>query len=70
MEGRPDKEPGRFKTEANRVRSTVFVTPELVAGTLSKGFEIYRSLAAPLQRSRRRGHPPGVHCVYDFQPFC
>ncbi len=28
MEGRPDKAPGRFKTDANRAGSTVFVTPE------------------------------------------
>ena len=51
MEGRPDKAPGRFKTEANRAGATVFVTPELVEGTLVKGFEIYRSLAAPLHRA-------------------
>ena len=51
MEGRPDKAPGRFKTEANRAGATVFVPPELVAGTLVKGFEIYRSLAAPLHRA-------------------
>jgi fido (protein-threonine AMPylation protein) len=51
MEGRLDKAPGRFKTDANRAGSAVFVTPELVEGTLSKGFEIYRSLAAPLHRA-------------------
>ena len=51
MEGRLDKAPGRFKTDANRAGSTVFVAPELVEGTLSKGFEIYRSLATPLHRA-------------------
>jgi hypothetical protein len=51
MEGRPDKSPGHFKTDANRAGSTVFVTPELVEGTLVKGFEIYRSLATPLHRA-------------------
>jgi hypothetical protein len=51
MEGRPDKGPGLFKDEANRAGSTFFVTPELVEGTLSKGFEMYRSLTAPLQRA-------------------
>ena len=51
MEGRPDKEPGLFKREANRAGSTFFVTPELVEGTLAKGFEMYRSLTAPLQRA-------------------
>lgn len=51
MEGRPDNAPGRFKADANRAGSTVFVTPELVAGTLAIGFEIYRSLATPLHRA-------------------
>ncbi len=51
MEGRPDKGPGRFKIEANRAGATYFVAPELVEGTLAKGFEIYRSLTAPLHRA-------------------
>ncbi len=51
MGGRPDKGPGRFKTAANRVGSTMFVAPELVKGTLAKGFEMYRSLTAPLHRA-------------------
>jgi fido (protein-threonine AMPylation protein) len=51
MEGRPDRAPGVFKTEVNRAGSTVFVAPELVRGTLAKGFEIYRALSAPLQRA-------------------
>jgi hypothetical protein len=40
MGGRPDKWPGRFKADPNRAASTMFVVPELVAGTLTKGFEI------------------------------
>lgn len=51
MEGRPDKEPGQCKTEANRAGSTYFVAPELVEGTLAKGFEIYRSIGVPLHRA-------------------
>ena len=47
---RLDKAPARSKTEVNRADSTVFVTPELVEDTLAMGFEIYRSLAAPLHR--------------------
>src|SRR3546814_8654278 len=38
MEARPDKSPGAFKTKANRAGQTVFVAPELVTGTLEKGF--------------------------------
>jgi len=51
MEGRPDKGPGRFKADPNRAGSTLFVAPELVDGTLAKGFEIYRGLASPLHRA-------------------
>ena len=51
MEGRPDKEPGRFKSGGNRAGSTYFVGPELVEGTLAKGFELYRSISAPLHRA-------------------
>lgn len=51
MEGRPEKGPGRFKTQSNRAGSTVFVAHELVDGTLAKGFEFYRSLTAPLHRA-------------------
>jgi len=51
MEGRPDKGPGRFKAEPNRAGSTTFVTPELVDGTLAKGFEMYRGLTSPLHRA-------------------
>jgi len=51
MEGRPEQGPGQFKTQANRAGSTFFVAPELVSGTLAKGFEIYRGLTAPLHRA-------------------
>lgn len=51
MEGRPDKNPGVFKTKTNRVGETVFVTPDLVAGTLERGFEFVQALAEPFQRA-------------------
>jgi Fic family protein len=51
MKARPDNLPGQFKTDPNRAGSTLFVAPELVEGTLSKGFEIYRGLASPLHRA-------------------
>lgn len=51
MEGRPDKGPGQFKADPNRAGSTLFVPPELVEGTLSKGFELYRGLMNPLHRA-------------------
>ena len=51
MAGRPEQGPGRFKVEANRAGSTLFVAPELVEGTLAQGFEMYRGLASPLHRA-------------------
>ncbi|MBI2685168.1 MAG: Fic family protein [Acidobacteria bacterium] len=51
MEGRPEKGPGQFKADPNRAGSTLFVSPELVYGTLFKGFEMYRGLASPLHRA-------------------
>jgi hypothetical protein len=44
MAARKDKHPGEFKEIVNRAGNTVFVPPELVRGTLAKGFELYRSL--------------------------
>ncbi len=51
MEARPDKNPGAFKTKSNRAGNTVFVDPELVNGTLEKGFEFLQGLGEPLQRA-------------------
>jgi hypothetical protein len=44
LAARKDKNPGQFKTKVNIAGSTQFVLPELVKGTLRKGFEIYRAL--------------------------
>jgi len=44
MAARKEKNPGQFKTRVNVAGSTQFVHPELVKGTLRKGFEIYRAL--------------------------
>lgn len=51
MAKRPEKLPGQFKVEDNRAGSTLFVAPELVQGTLKKGYEIYQSLDAPFHRA-------------------
>lgn len=51
MELRPDKHPGSFKIKNNQAGSTQFVIPDLVEGTLEKGFEIYQGLQAPLHRA-------------------
>lgn len=51
LEGRPDKHPGVFKNEANRVGNVEFVAATLVEGTLRKGFDFYRRLASPFARA-------------------
>ncbi len=51
MSSRKDKKPGQFKDKINRAGSTIFVLPELVTGTLLKGFEMMRSLEVPFQRA-------------------
>jgi len=48
---RKDKNPGEFKTKMNIAGSTQFVKPELVMGTLERGFEIYRGLEYPFQKA-------------------
>ena len=51
MEARPDKNPGSFKTRPNQAGATVFVAPDLVTGTLEKGFEFLQALAEPFQKA-------------------
>lgn len=51
MSARPDKRPGRFKERPNRAGGTTFVAPELVSGTLARGFDVYRSLNEPFARA-------------------
>ena len=51
LAGRPEKNPGSFKETVNRAGETVFVAPELVTGTLMKGFEVYRALEDSLGRA-------------------
>ncbi len=51
MGGRPDVAPGQFKSQRNRAGSTLFVTPELVRGTLAQGFGYYSSLESPFARA-------------------
>lgn len=50
LDGRPEKEPGNFKTEPNYAGETEFVAPNLVEGTLKEGFETLRTLTSPLAR--------------------
>jgi Fic family protein len=51
LAARPDKGPGEFKREANFAGDTAFVSPELVMGTMRRGFELFRSLQTPFARA-------------------
>lgn len=51
MSERPETGPGEFKVSGNRAGQTVFVAPDLVRGTLERGFALYRSLESPFDRA-------------------
>jgi Fic family protein len=51
MQGRPEMHPGEFKTILNQAGSTLFVAPDLVEGTLRKGFQWFQGLHTPFQRA-------------------
>ena len=64
IESRKDKLPGEFKTEVNRAGQTVFVHPDMVLGTLLKGYEIIMSAATPANRSAL-----AMFVVAEVHPF-
>ncbi len=51
LRGRPDMDPGGFKTKGNRAGDSIFVAPERVEGTLRHGFKFYRALTSPLAKA-------------------
>ena len=51
LESRPDKLPGEFKVENNQAGATMFVSRELVRGTLRQGFGMYQALDEPFARA-------------------
>jgi hypothetical protein len=46
---RKNKNPGAFKSKVNKAGTSVFVMPEDVIGTLTKGFEVYKTVKAGLE---------------------
>lgn len=50
MQERNDKLPGEFKRKENQAGNTIFVHPELVRGTLVKGYDYYKALTHPLAK--------------------
>lgn len=51
LSNRTEAKPGEFKEQRNRAGETHFVAPELVKGTLYKGFEYYKALPAGFARA-------------------
>ena len=51
MSARPDQRPGTYKEKANQAGSTEFVAPELVPGTLRRGFDAGAVLTSPFARA-------------------
>ncbi len=51
MAGRPDIDPGSFKTLPNQVGNTLFVDPALVEGTLCEGFTRLAALDSAWERA-------------------
>jgi len=64
IESRHSEAPGEFKTEANRAGQTVFVQPELVMGTLIKGYEYIMSATTPANRAAL-----AMFVVAEVHPF-
>jgi Fic/DOC family len=51
MESCPDKLPGQFETADNQTGGTLFVSRDLVTGTLHQGFGMYQALDEPFARA-------------------
>ncbi|MFN8188634.1 MAG: Fic family protein, partial [Gaiellales bacterium] len=64
MEGRPDRRPGQFKREPNRVGTVEFVAPALVEGTLREAFDVYAGLSDPFSRAAFQ-----LFLVSEVHPF-
>ena len=64
IESRQSRTPGEFKTVSNRAGNTVFVAPDLVTGTLEKGYEIMMSATSPANRAAL-----AMFVVAEVHPF-
>ena len=61
---RASKAPGEWKQKANRFGDTYFVVPELVQGTLDKGYEVIASTGDPAVRAAL-----AMFVVAEVHPF-
>jgi hypothetical protein len=51
MGARPDRHPGLFKETPNYAGGYAFVEPELVVGTLRRGFDVFAAVTDPFHRA-------------------
>ena len=51
LAARPDKNPGEFKQKQNYAGGYAFVDPDLVNGTLRRGFDVFAGVTDPFQRA-------------------
>ncbi len=51
MAARPEKQPGMFKSRPNYAGGYAFVAPDMVEGTLLRGFELLSGVNDPFQRA-------------------
>ncbi len=51
LSGRPEVNPGEYKTVANRAGGTLFVAPEMVEGTLREAWAFYETLPSGYARA-------------------
>jgi len=51
MAARPEKRPGEFKVRPNHAGGYAFVEPDLVVGTLRRGFDMFSSVTDPMHRA-------------------
>jgi hypothetical protein len=64
IESRRDKNPGQFKAQPNRFGATWFVDPEMVLGTLYKGYEFIMRAETPANRAAL-----SMFVVAEIHPF-
>jgi hypothetical protein len=66
LAARPEKRPGEFKERPNFAGGHAFVEPDLVVGTLRRGFDLFSSVTDPMHHLER--HPHGSRSGPDRHP--
>jgi fido (protein-threonine AMPylation protein) len=64
LSGRPEVNPGEFKTVANRAGGTLFVAPDMVEGTLREAWAFYETLTPGYARAMF-----ALFAVAEIHPF-